>query len=47
MTLNLALISYFLWLIWSGNNAGYGTWSAMLVVTIFNFVVDRAKRHAR
>lgn len=45
ITLNVALAAYFLWLIWSGGHGGYATASAFIVMTIFNVVVERAKRN--
>lgn len=43
IVLSVWLATYFVWLLWSGGHAGYGTWTCMLCLTAWNFVGERAK----
>ncbi len=41
--LSVGLAAFFVWLVWSVGHAGYGTWTAMLRLTICNIAAERAK----
>lgn len=41
--LSVGLAAFFVWLIWSGGHADYGTWTAVLCLSIWNIAVERAK----
>ncbi|WP_230769902.1 hypothetical protein [Sphingomonas sp. Leaf4] len=39
----VGLVFYFIYLIWSGQSAGYWTSSVMLLLTLWSVAADRAK----
>lgn len=43
IVLTVGLAAVFVCLIWSGGHAGYGTWTAMLCLTMWNIAAERAK----
>ncbi|KUR76858.1 hypothetical protein [Novosphingobium sp. FSW06-99] len=43
IVLNVCLAAYFVWLVWSGGNAGYPAWAGLLFMTALNWEFERAR----
>lgn len=43
VVLSVGFAAFFVWLLWSGRHAGYGTWTAIFCLTVWNIVAERAK----
>jgi hypothetical protein len=43
IVLTVGLAAFFVWLLWTGEHAGYGTWTAVLCLTGWNIAAERTK----